>query len=74
MVHSIQNYWVSELCLSSRILNTRKYILETGSVSVLTWNGRHLLCWVPHREIEVRFLGGIPLYVIKNVKLSLWSS
>jgi hypothetical protein len=26
---------VSELCPSSRILNTKKYVLETGSVALL---------------------------------------
>jgi hypothetical protein len=31
-----KNYWVSELCPSPEILNTRKYnVSETGSVSVL---------------------------------------
>jgi hypothetical protein len=33
MVYNTQNYWVSELCSSSGILNTRKHnISETGSV------------------------------------------
>jgi hypothetical protein len=31
----IENYWVSGLCPSSGILNTRKHVSETGSVSVL---------------------------------------
>jgi hypothetical protein len=38
MVFNTQNYWVSELCPTSRILNTRKNnVSETGSVSVLRW-------------------------------------
>jgi hypothetical protein len=40
MVYNTQNYWVSGLCPSSRILNTRKHnVSETGSVSVLRWRG-----------------------------------
>jgi hypothetical protein len=36
MVFNTQNYWVSGLCPSSGILNTRKHnVSETGSVSVL---------------------------------------
>jgi hypothetical protein len=35
MVYNTQNYWVSGLCPSSGILNARKHISETGSVSVL---------------------------------------
>jgi hypothetical protein len=36
MVYNTQNYWVSGLCPSSEILNTRKHkVSETGSVSVL---------------------------------------
>jgi hypothetical protein len=44
-----QNYWVSGLCPSFRILNTINNILETVPVSVLRWRGgrRHLLYWVP---------------------------
>jgi hypothetical protein len=30
-------YWVSGLCPSSGILNTRKHVSKTGSVSVLKW-------------------------------------
>jgi hypothetical protein len=38
MVYNTQNYWVSGLCQSSGILNTRKHnVPETGSVSVLRW-------------------------------------
>jgi hypothetical protein len=44
----VQIYWVLGLCPSSGILETRKHNLpETGSVSVLRWEGRHLLSWVP---------------------------
>jgi hypothetical protein len=31
----IQNYWVYGLCPSSEILNARKHVSETGSVSIL---------------------------------------
>jgi hypothetical protein len=38
MVYNIQNYWVSGLCPSSGILNTRKHnVSETGSVSIMKW-------------------------------------
>jgi hypothetical protein len=40
-----QSCWVSPVCPSSRILNTRKKVSESGSVSVLRW-GETLLCWV----------------------------
>jgi hypothetical protein len=41
MVYNTQNYWVSGLCPSSRIINVRKHnIPETGSVSVLQGEGR----------------------------------
>jgi hypothetical protein len=43
-----QSYWVLGLRPSSGILETRNHkFSETGSVSVLRWYGRHLLCWVP---------------------------
>jgi hypothetical protein len=32
MVYNTQNYWVSGLCSSSGIPNTRQHVLETGSV------------------------------------------
>jgi hypothetical protein len=36
MVYNTQNYWVSGLCPSSGILNTRKHnVSKTGSISVL---------------------------------------
>jgi hypothetical protein len=40
MAYNTQNYWVSGLCPSPGILDTRKHNLsETGSVSVLRiWN------------------------------------
>jgi hypothetical protein len=46
-------YWVFGLCPSSGILEAGKHdVLETGSVSVLSWGGgRHLLCWVPYKEL-----------------------
>jgi hypothetical protein len=38
MVYNTQNYWISGLCPSSGILNTRKHnVSEIGSVSVLRW-------------------------------------
>jgi hypothetical protein len=38
-----QNYWVYELCPSSSILETRKHnISETGSVSILRWEGERI--------------------------------
>jgi hypothetical protein len=42
------NYWVFGLCPSSRVLkDTKKHkVSGTGSVSVLRWGVRHLLCWV----------------------------
>jgi hypothetical protein len=36
---STQNYWDFGLCLSPGILETRKYVSETESVSVLMWGG-----------------------------------
>jgi hypothetical protein len=43
-----QNYWGFGLRSSSGILKTREHnVTETGSVSLLMWGGRHLLCWVP---------------------------
>jgi hypothetical protein len=40
MVYNTQNYWVSGLCPSSRIQNTRKHnVSETGFVSVLRRGG-----------------------------------
>jgi hypothetical protein len=44
MVYNIQNQWVSGICLSSGILNTRKHnVSETGSVrfSFRVRGGRH---------------------------------
>jgi hypothetical protein len=42
-----QNYWISEPCPSSGILNTRKYnVSETGSVSVLRRREGNIYCWV----------------------------
>jgi hypothetical protein len=39
-VYNTQNYWVSGLCSSSGILNTRKHnVLESRLVSVLRWGG-----------------------------------
>jgi hypothetical protein len=36
MENNTQNYWISGLCPSSEILNSRKHnVSETGSVSVL---------------------------------------
>jgi hypothetical protein len=38
MVYDTENYWVSGLCPSSGIVETRKHnVSETGSVSVLRW-------------------------------------
>jgi hypothetical protein len=38
MEYNTQNYWVSGLCLSCGIVNTRKHnVSETGSVSILRW-------------------------------------
>jgi hypothetical protein len=34
-MYNTQNHWASGLCPSSGILNARKYVSETGSVSVL---------------------------------------
>jgi hypothetical protein len=49
-----QNYWVSGLCPSSGILNTRKHdVSETGSFSVLRQRERHLLSWVPQKELTL---------------------
>jgi hypothetical protein len=40
MVYKTQNYWVFGLCPSSGIVETRKHnVSETGSVSVLRWEG-----------------------------------
>jgi hypothetical protein len=42
-VINIQNYWIFRLCPSSGISNTRKHnVSETGSLSVLKREGRHL--------------------------------
>jgi hypothetical protein len=42
MVYNTQNYWVSGLCPSTGILNTRKHnVTETASVSVLRWREGH---------------------------------
>jgi hypothetical protein len=42
-----QNYWIFGLYPSSGILQTRKHnVSGNGSVFVLRWRGRHLLCWV----------------------------
>jgi hypothetical protein len=49
--------WAGNYCVfgplpSSGILETRKNnVSETGSVSVLRWGGRHLLCWVPYKQV-----------------------
>jgi hypothetical protein len=53
VVVACQNYWVLGLCLSSGILETRKYkVSENGSVSVLRLRGgRHLLSWVTLKEL-----------------------
>jgi hypothetical protein len=47
------NYWVFGLCPSSGILkNTREHnISEAGSIFVLRWGGRHLLCWFHEKEL-----------------------
>jgi hypothetical protein len=45
-VYNTQNYWVFRLCPWSSILETRKHVLETESVSILG-GGRHVLSWVP---------------------------
>jgi hypothetical protein len=37
MVYNTQNYWVFGLCPPSGILDNRKYVSETGSVSILRW-------------------------------------
>jgi hypothetical protein len=51
--YSPQNYCVFELCPSPSILNTRGHnVSETGSVSVLRWRGRHLLCWTSSAPIS----------------------
>jgi hypothetical protein len=43
-----QNYWVSGLCSSSGILNTKKCnFLETGCFRPQVRGGSYLLCWVP---------------------------
>jgi hypothetical protein len=48
---STQNYWGFGLRLSSGILESRKHnVSETGSVSVLRWEGRHLLFCVPYKK------------------------
>jgi hypothetical protein len=48
MMHNTQNYWVSGLCPSSGILNTRKEGLENWiCFRPQVMGGRHLLCWVP---------------------------
>jgi hypothetical protein len=45
---AFHNYWVFGLCSSSGILETRKHnVPETGSVFVLRWGRKHILCWVP---------------------------
>jgi hypothetical protein len=42
-----QNYWVCAVCPLLGILNTRKRnILETGSVPIIRWGGRHPPSWV----------------------------
>jgi hypothetical protein len=42
-----QNHWLSALCPSSGIINTRKHnVSETGCFRPQTKGGRHLLCWV----------------------------
>jgi hypothetical protein len=53
MVYNIQNYWVIGLFPSPGILKTRRNnVYETRSVSVLRWwRGRHLLSWVPKKEL-----------------------
>jgi hypothetical protein len=40
MVNNTQNYWIFGLCPSSGILETRKHVSETGSVSAFRWDGR----------------------------------
>jgi hypothetical protein len=41
LAYNTQNYWVSGLCPSSRIVNTRKYnVSKTESVSILPGEGR----------------------------------
>jgi hypothetical protein len=40
MVYNIQNYWVFGLRPSSSILKTKEHnVSETGSVSILRWEG-----------------------------------
>jgi hypothetical protein len=49
---TIQNYWSFGLRPSSGILETWMHnVSETGSVSFFRWGGRHLLCWVPEKEL-----------------------
>jgi hypothetical protein len=47
-----QNYYVFDLGPSSGILITGEHnVSETGSVPILRWGRRHLLCWVPQKEL-----------------------
>jgi hypothetical protein len=47
-----QKHWVSGICLSSRIVRTRKNsILELIGFHPQVRGGRHLLCCVPEEEL-----------------------
>jgi hypothetical protein len=49
MVYKTQNYLVFGFSPSSGILENRKQVSETGSVSIFRWGkGRHLFSWLPY--------------------------
>jgi hypothetical protein len=52
MVYNAQNYWVFGPCPSSGILEIIKHnVSETGSVSILSDEGRHLFSWIRKEEL-----------------------
>jgi hypothetical protein len=51
MVYNAQNYWGLGLCPSSGILEAIKHVSGTRFVSVLRWGRRHLLYWVPSKDL-----------------------
>jgi hypothetical protein len=52
LFHHKAFYIYLRLCPSSGIIKARKHnVSETESVSVVRWGGRHILCWVPQKEL-----------------------
>jgi hypothetical protein len=61
MVHNAQNCWVFGLCPSSRIPETREHnVSETGSVSILRWEGDTLLGPVEGTNLNHNRVGVYP--------------